>query len=107
MAKGLELTDLQNFVAARTNEDLTPMHDWPHVDLACAIAGEAGETCNLVVKKYRRGFDGISEQRIGEELADVIIYVAMLAQKLDLNLAEAVVSKFNADSEKRGSKWRL
>ena len=32
--------------------------------------------CNLVVKKYRRGFDGISEQRIGEELADVIIYVA-------------------------------
>ena len=28
MARELELTDLQNFVAARTNEDLTPMHDW-------------------------------------------------------------------------------
>lgn len=89
---------------------------WNEVDWACAMAGEAGEVCNEV-KKLRRldhqiaGDDERSHadivRAIGRELADTVLYLDLLAQRLDLNLGEEVAKKFNEVSVKRGFPERL
>lgn len=44
---------------------------------------------------------------IADELADVVIYLDLLAHRLGVSLSEAVVRKFNRTSEKVGSPLRL
>jgi NTP pyrophosphatase (non-canonical NTP hydrolase) len=77
------------------------IQDWSPTDWACAMAGEAGEACNFI-KKLRRG-DFVDMGDIARELADVVIYADLLAQRLDLKLGGAVRLKFNEVSEKKGS----
>lgn len=87
---------------------------WSVTDWATATAGELGEACNAI-KKLRRIQDGVanisepgrqlSEQleaveAIGAELADTVIYLDLLAQRLGIDLGAAVVAKFNKTSEK-------
>ncbi len=89
--------------------------EWSVADWALAMAGEAGEVCNAI-KKLKRIEDGIANlsadphrqlstrqdavRKIGEELADVAIYLDLLAQRLGLDLQAEVVAKFNAVSER-------
>lgn len=95
--------------------------DWSVADWAVAMAGEAGEVCNAV-KKLRRVEDEIAnisdegrllatrEQaiaKIGEELADTFLYLNLLGVRLGINLADQVVAKFNATSERYGFPERL
>lgn len=93
------------------------LHDWSPTDWACAMAGEAGETCNTV-KKLRRldGADSSADMaehrvelymQIGRELADTVIYCDLLAARLGLDLGDFVRSKFNEVSAKRGSSVKL
>ena len=70
-----------------------------------AMAGESGETCNLL-KKLRRG-EKISVEDIASELADVITYADLIAARLDIDLGEAVRKKFNIVSKRRKCKYRL
>jgi len=79
------------------------IQDWSPTDWGCAMAGEAGEACNLV-KKMRRG-DAVELSAVGRELADTVIYADLLAQRLGISLAEFVRLKFNEVSEKRGSAY--
>jgi NTP pyrophosphatase (non-canonical NTP hydrolase) len=89
---------------------------WTLSDWSNAVAGETGEVCNAV-KKYRRvqtQVKNISEEgrqinnlddlkaKVGEEIADVYIYLDLLAQELGLNIEEEIVKKFNATSDKYG-----
>ena len=46
-------------------------------------------------------------RRIGHELADVVIYVDLLAARLDIDLGDAVIQKFNLTSKKIGSHQTL
>lgn len=78
---------------------------WSPTDWACAMAGEAGEACNLI-KKLRRG-ESIDHVAIGYELADVVIYADLLAARLGLDLGEMVRQKFNIVSGRVGSAIRL
>jgi len=73
-----------------------------------AMAGEAGETCN-VIKKIERGDKTLEEARehLGEELADVAIYLSILAYRAGIDLGEAVRGKFNSVSEKIGVDVKL
>lgn len=75
--------------------------DWTYSDWAMAVAGELGEACNLL-KKLRRGED-IPLVDIGDELADTVIYLDLLAQVLELDLGACVKKKFNAVSFRVGS----
>ena len=52
---------------------------------ACGLAGEAGEVVELI-KKYVGHGQTPSLTRIGEELGDVLWYVADIASRYDLNL---------------------
>jgi NTP pyrophosphatase (non-canonical NTP hydrolase) len=99
----------------------TGISEWTVSDWAVAMAGEAGEACNAV-KKLRRVEDelpNISEPgrqlstreaaiaKVAEELADTVIYIDLLAQRLNINLPAAIIEKFNATSEKYGFPERL
>lgn len=47
------------------------------------------------------------QRRIGHELADVVIYLDLLAARLGIDLGAAVIEKFNMTSQKIGSKEKL
>lgn len=72
--------------------------EWTPNDWAVACTGELGELCNLL-KKRRRG-ECIIDFDIGEEIADVAIYLDLLAASLGIDLATVVRDKFNVVSER-------
>lgn len=81
------------------------LDDWSEMEWGCAAAGEMGELCNLL-KKRKRGED-IPLKAVMDEIADVIIYLDLLAAKLGLHLSGPIREKFNETSEKKGSDIRL
>jgi NTP pyrophosphatase (non-canonical NTP hydrolase) len=91
--------------------------EWTLGDWGNALAGEAGEACN-VIKKIRRVQTGAlgrdSEQDVEEmklklaaELADVVIYADLIATQIGVRLDEAVANKFNQVSIEYGFPERL
>jgi NTP pyrophosphatase (non-canonical NTP hydrolase) len=79
--------------------------------LGMALAGELGEALNIV-KKLEREALGLPGSRgnvedLALELADVIIYLDLLAARYGIDLGPAVIAKFNATSEKLGFPERL
>lgn len=92
--------------------------DWLPSQWSNAMCGEAGELANLI-KKLDRGDFSLDEQcpdrpggvtwrdRIAEEAADVICYADLVCNRLGIDLGRAVQSKFNAVSERVGSKVYL
>lgn len=86
--------------------------DWSVNDWLTATVGELGELANIL-KKVRRGdFEPGAElatmqQEIADELADVQIYLDILAYRCGVDLGEATVSKFNRVSDRVGSSVRL
>ena len=89
----------------RCEESFRPLGDWSPSDWSNAMAGECGEACNLT-KKIRRGED-IPIERIGQEIADTVIYADLLAQRLGLSLGDIVKQTFNEKSVEVGSDIRL
>lgn len=94
---------------------------WSIADWAVAMAGEAGEVCNAV-KKLRRVEDELANlnepgrqlstrneavAKIGEECADVLLYLFLVVARLKIDLASEVIKKFNSVSEKYGFPERI
>ena len=90
--------------------------DWSPTDWACAMAGEAGEVCNAI-KKLRRLQDDIPDSRekmpeehiraIAMEIGDTFLYLDLLAQRLGINMEEAVRDTFNRVSDREGLTHKL
>lgn len=82
--------------------------DWSLGEWVCAVTGEVGELANLL-KKVKRGDFTLDDVRqdISDELADVVIYLDILAKRCDVDLSSAVESKFNRVSERVGSNIRI
>ena len=78
--------------------------DWMPSQWLQAVVGELGEYANLR-KKVERGDMTIEEARpmLADELADVVIYLDILAAQLGVNLGEAVMDKWNRTSKKVGA----
>lgn len=94
----------------RSTEKVFPSHDWSLAQWACAMAGEAGEACNVVKKMFRGDFDmreKEAKEALAKELADTVIYVDLLAQKAGINLGTAIIDKFNEVSNKKGAATKL
>lgn len=91
------------------------IHDWLPSQWSNAHAGEVGELmiefgkllqlCNTV-KKHDRG-DDINKELIADEIADIVIYLDLLAARLGIELSSAVVKKFNTKSDEIGSKIKI
>lgn len=89
---------------------------WSLSDWATATVGELGEACN-VIKKLNRLRDGLvgNQERstaalsamLAKELADTQIYLDLLAYEANIDLAQAVIEKFNEVSERNGFPERL
>jgi NTP pyrophosphatase (non-canonical NTP hydrolase) len=75
------------------------------------MAGETGEACNIIKKleRERQGWRGSrsSLAELADELADVVHTAVLCAITAGVDLAPAVVAKFNATSEKNGLASRL
>ena len=78
--------------------------NWSLNDWCTAVTGELGEAANIL-KKIRRGDFTLEEARIelAKELADVQIYLDLLALAAGINLGQATVDKFNEVSVRVGS----
>ena len=113
----LALGTIREVNAPRTQAWHADGDPWLGVDYSNAMCGEAGEAAN-VVKKLRRletnAVHRLQEQdqealieQLGDECADVILYLDLLAAHYGIDLAEAVVRKFNKTSEKFGFPHRM
>lgn len=88
----------------------TPAHsqsdgsDWSLGDWVCAVTGELGEAANIV-KKITRGDFTLEQGRkdLGDELADVLIYLDILAYRAGIDLSAATINKWNRTSVKVGA----
>lgn len=82
--------------------------DWSPAQWLQAVVGELGEYANKR-KKFERGDIGGDEffKEAADELADVVVYLDILAFQLGIDLGDAVVNKWNAVSERVGCTLRL
>ena len=75
--------------------------DWSLGDWMCAVTGELGESANII-KKVQRGDITMDDAReaLKREFADVICYMDLLAYRCDIDLSDAVRTKFNEVSDR-------
>lgn len=117
---GLTIEQITEASRTRTKrwhtEDTEP---WSLADWGNAMGGECGEAQN-VIKKIRRiqtgtmgAHNGAETDRaklrakLGEELADTILYAVLVAIEEDIDLAQSIIDKFNLVSEESGFPERL
>ncbi|MCC5625995.1 MazG-like family protein [Nostoc sp. CHAB 5715] len=82
--------------------------DWALSAWCNAVTGELGELASLIKKIERGDFTKDAVQRqLSDELADVVIYLDILASRCGVDLGSAVASKFNLVSDKLGSDIKL
>lgn len=82
--------------------------DWTLNDWYTATSGELGELGNLL-KKVRRGDTTLAEaqEAIGKEIADVVIYLDILAMQCGVKLDIVTINKFNEVSKRVGANVEL
>ena len=91
------------------------LNSWSYSDWFTAMAGEVGELGN-VIKKLNRARDGLPGNSLApdelremakKEIADVYIYLDLLAQAMNVDLSSAVREKFNEVSDRNGFPEKL
>jgi NTP pyrophosphatase (non-canonical NTP hydrolase) len=75
--------------------------DWSLGEWSNAVLGELGEAANLI-KKIKRGDYSLEEkcEDLGKELADVQIYLDILALQAGIDLGQATIDKWNEVSKR-------
>lgn len=66
------------------------------------LVGEAGEVANVVKKLNRDGLGRVTVGDLGAELADVLIYLLLLADEMGIDLADAYRGKRARNVERWG-----
>jgi NTP pyrophosphatase (non-canonical NTP hydrolase) len=78
---------------------------------ATEFGGEAGEVLNEVKKLVREEFgwrgSRTTVEKLGEEIADTLICLDAIARHYGIDIAEVVLRKFNATSDKVGLSHKL
>lgn len=72
-------------------------------NLAMALIGEAGELIEhfqWLTEEQSRSLDAERRERVAEELADVLLYLVRLADRLDIDLADAAWRKIEINARK-------
>jgi len=82
--------------------------DWKLSAWSNAVAGEVGESANII-KKIERGDLTLDEARdtLAAELADIATYLDILAKQAGIDLGRAIITKFNTVSTRIGSPVRI
>lgn len=74
---------------------------WGPPEIALCAAGEMGETLNAIKKHFLRAESNPTVLEIGYEIADVVIYLDLLASSIGFHLEDLVAEKFNIVSERK------
>lgn len=91
------------------------INNWSLSDWMTALTGEVGEAANII-KKLNRIRDGVSAKQaplmklrsnLEDEIADIFIYLDLLATASGFSLEQAVIKKFNKTSRKNGMPYLL
>lgn len=97
-----ELEDLQAALREFARE-----RDWDQFhspkNLASALSVEAAELLEhfqWLTEEQSRSLNARKENAVGEEMADVLLYLLQLADKLDLDLVAAAQRKLQVNAEK-------
>lgn len=109
----LDLQTFRSLNVTRAVEGFKTYHNVPITYWTTAIAGEAGELCNMIKKLERvkqGGIDGgssytaatIDKKMLAEEIGGIFIYLDLIASVLDISLEDAVIDTFNSKSQKYG-----
>jgi NTP pyrophosphatase (non-canonical NTP hydrolase) len=96
-------------INAKRSQEIYPDNKFDEYFYGLALAGEVGEACNIL-KKIKRGSKKLDEKTLEElrhELGDIATYLALLADRLGVQLDKAIVEKFNLVSNKYNSKVKL
>lgn len=101
----LTFDQLREANVARCEEVFHPLADWSPMDWLGCVTGELGEAAGLL-KRQRRG-EPVAASVLGDELADTVIYLDLLAARLGIDLGAAVIAKFDSVSRWKGSAIRL
>lgn len=93
------------------------MNTWSIAEWTNAIAGEAGEACNIAKKliRYRDEMEFLNKgatweelhKNLREELADIVIYCDLVATSQGFALEDLIREKFNHDSNRINSPFKL
>lgn len=82
--------------------------DWSLAEWFLAVTGELGEAANILKKFNRSDFsEETFRELFADELADVIIYLDILAHRADIDLETAIVTKWNATSARMDCPLRI
>lgn len=86
---------VKKLIAFRDERDWQQFHN--SKDLAVALSIEASELLELFLWKNS---EDCNRERLKEELADVMMYALLLADKNNLDIAEIIEAKIKKNSEK-------
>lgn len=96
------MSDIQQLIDAlikfRDERDWAQFHD--SKNLAAAIGIEAAELNELFLWKTIKESEGVDHERLKEELADVLAYTLMLANKHGIDMKQAVLEKIAKNAAK-------
>lgn len=82
----------------RNERDWAQFHD--SKNLAVAISIEAAELNEVFLWKDVKESEGVSKDKIKEELADIFSFAFLLAEKHNLNVKDIVLEKIRRNAEK-------
>ena len=103
-------------------ERSTVIKDWGLSEWMIGVAEEAGEIAgaikrlnrlrsgyydNLMSSEEKERFKQKQENNLGEEIADTICYLMLLANEANVDLDKAIIDKFNEVSDRMKSDVRL
>lgn len=90
---------LQQILAFRDERDWAQFHD--SKNLALALSVEAAELNELFLwKNTPEDLDSIDKTKLADELADVLVYALLLADKEGFDVADIVTNKLKKNGDK-------
>lgn len=82
--------------------------DWGLGDWCTAVTGELGEAAGIIKQIKRKDFTlEQAREDLGKELADIVIYLDILAYRAGIDLGYVTTRKFNEVSDRVGCDIKL
>ena len=89
---------VDELIKFRDERDWQQFHD--SKNLALAISLEAAELNELFLWKKGDEVENINQERLKEELADILSFSFLLAEKHNLDIFEIILEKIKSNAEK-------
>jgi NTP pyrophosphatase (non-canonical NTP hydrolase) len=98
----MNIQDLQGKLRQFADErDWNQFHSPKNLSMALSVeAAELLEHFQWLTEAESRSLDGVDREAVATEIADIQIYLMMIAGKLEIDIEKAVVSKIDSNAVK-------